>query len=49
MPTSCPQKGTIHFLNQYQPIKKCAAERIIAIRQNTTLKMVLEIYPKVYI
>jgi hypothetical protein len=27
MPSSCYQKGKIHFLNQHQPVKKCAAEK----------------------
>ena len=43
IPSSCYQKGKIHLLNQHQPVKKCAAEKIIAVRKNTTLKMVLEI------
>jgi len=49
MPYSHSQKGEIHFSNQHQTARKRAAEKIVAVRQNTTLKMFLEIYPEIYI
>jgi len=49
VPSSCSQKGKIHFLNQHKPVKNCAAEKTVAALKSTTLKTVLEIYPKFYI
>ena len=31
MSSSCSQTGTIHFLNQHQPVKNYAAEKIVAV------------------
>jgi len=38
MPSSCSQKGTIHFSNQHQPVKKCAAEKNLSSKTKHSSK-----------
>ena len=47
--SSCCQTSKIHFLKQHQPVKNCAAEKIVGVWQNTTLKMGLEFYTDIAI